>query len=103
MVQELNTTLISRILFFLLKTHHHQIVANRVMRSVMVDLRVHLRDALQRQKQEIGYNLAALQYIRQLNDSQRTAHFAELDDLDEDKIRARLTEGKKRKRVNIRA
>lgn len=88
-------------MFFLLKTHHHQIVANRIMRSVLVDLRVHLRETLQRQKEEIGYNLAALQYIRQQHETQRISHFLEQENMDEEKVRARLLEGKKRKRVAI--
>lgn len=88
-------------MFFLLKTHHHQVVANRVMRSVLVDLRVHLREALQRQKQEIGYNLAALQFVRQRHEAERISHFLEQENMDEEKVRARLAEGKKRKRVAI--
>lgn len=93
-------------MFFLLKTHHHQIVANRVMRTVLVDLRTHLRSALLRQKEEIGYNLAALQYIRAQHESRRTATFSEQENMDEEKVRARLAagDGKKRKRmVNIKA
>lgn len=88
-------------MFFLLKTHHHQIVSNRVMRSVLVDLRVHLREALRRQKEEIGYNLAALQYIRQQHEAERISHFLEQENMDEEKVRARLEDGRKRKRVAI--
>ncbi|KAG8845693.1 hypothetical protein FRB96_002287 [Tulasnella sp. 330] len=102
-IKELNTTLISRIMFFLLKTHHHQIVANRIMRSVLVDLRTHLRDALRRQKEEIGYNLAALQYIRQQHESQRISNFLEQENMNEDRVRAKLADGKKRKRIGVRA
>ncbi|KAJ7283753.1 WD-repeat-containing protein [Mycena rebaudengoi] len=97
-----NITLVSRIIFFLLKTHHHQIVANRVMRTALIPLRKHLRSALQRQKEVIGYNLAALQYIRRRNDSDRTAQFYE-EGMDEEKVRAKIAEGKKRKRVTLKA
>ena len=93
----------SRIIFFLLRTHHHQIVANRVMRTTLIPLRKHLRDALRRQKDTIGYNLAALQYIRRQHDAQRTAQFYEEEGMDEEKVRARIAEGKKRKRVSVRA
>ena len=48
--KEWNITLVSRILFFLLRTHNAQIVSNRVMRPVLVNLRSHLRTALSRQK-----------------------------------------------------
>ncbi|TFK43635.1 WD-repeat-containing protein [Crucibulum laeve] len=101
--KEWNIPLISRIIFFLLKTHHHQIVANRIMRTALIPLRKHLRAALQRQKDVIGYNLAALQFIRRRNDSERVAQFYEEGGMDEEKVRARIAEGKKRKRVNLRA
>ncbi|KJA29958.1 hypothetical protein HYPSUDRAFT_31997 [Hypholoma sublateritium FD-334 SS-4] len=98
-----NITLVSRIIFFLLKTHHHQIVANRIMRTTLIPLRKHLRSTLQQQKDVIGYNLAALQFIRRKNDAERTAQFYEEEDMDEEKVKARIAEGKKRKRVNLKA
>ena len=72
------------------------------MRSSLIPLRKHLRGALQRQKDVLGYNLAALQYIRRQNDAHRTAQFYEEEGLDEENVRARIAEGKKRKRVDIR-
>ena len=39
-----------RVLFFMLKTHHKQIVASRTMRSMLDDIRQNLRSALQEQK-----------------------------------------------------
>ncbi|KAH9077372.1 WD-repeat-containing protein [Lactarius deliciosus] len=99
--KEWNIPLVSRILFFLLKTHHHQIVANRIMRTTLIPLRGHLRAALFRQKSAINYNLAALQFIRRQNDAQRTAQFYEENGLDEEKTLAKIAEGKKRKRVNV--
>ncbi|KAF8165445.1 WD-repeat-containing protein [Crassisporium funariophilum] len=98
-----NITLVSRMIFFLLKTHHHQIVANRIMRTTLLPLRKHLRAALQRQKDVISYNLAALQFIRRKNDSERIAQFYEEEGMDEEKVKARISEGKKRKRVNLKA
>lgn len=102
-LQDWNITLISRLMFFLLKTHHHQIVAHRVMRTSLIPLRAHLRDALRRQKDIIGYNLAALQFIRRRNDAGRTASFYENGELDEDAVKAKIAEGKKRKRVSVKA
>ncbi|KAG5636854.1 hypothetical protein H0H81_006606 [Sphagnurus paluster] len=100
--KEMNIPLVSRIIFFLLKTHHHQIVANRVLRTALIPLRKHLRMALQRQKEVLGYNLAALRYIRRRNDAERTAKFYEEEGMDEEKVRIRIAEGRKRKRVNIK-
>ncbi|PPQ64699.1 hypothetical protein CVT24_008326 [Panaeolus cyanescens] len=98
-----NITLVSRILFFLLKTHHHQIVANRIMRTTLMPLRKNLRAALQEQKDTISYNLAALQFIRRKNNSERIAMFYEEEDMDEEKVKARIAEGKKRKRITLKA
>ena len=101
MLQGWNIVLVSRITFFLLKVHHHQIVANRIMRTSLIALRKHLRDVLQRRKEIIGYNLAALQHVRRREEAQRTACFYQ-DELDEEKVRAKIAEGKKRKRVSIK-
>lgn len=92
--------MISRILFFLLRTHHNQIVANRSMRSTLIPLRKHLREALQRQQDILGYNLAALQFIGRKEEARKTAEFFEEEGLDEEKVKAKIVEGaKKRKRV----
>ncbi|KAI4863895.1 WD40 repeat-like protein [Hypoxylon rubiginosum] len=56
----MNVPLTCRILFFMLKTHHRQIVGSRTMRTTLDGIRANLRRALQRQKDEMGYNVAAL-------------------------------------------
>lgn len=61
--REWNMPLTCRILFFLLKTHHRQIVASKTMRPMLDGIRGHLRGALQRQKDEMGFNLAALRFV----------------------------------------
>lgn len=58
-----NMPLTCRILFFMLKTHHRQIVASKMMRPMLNDIRQHLRMALHRQKDEMGFNLAALRFV----------------------------------------
>lgn len=63
-------------------------------------MRIHLRNALRREKDTVGYNLAALQYLRRKSEVERTALFF---DFDESKVRETITEGKKRKRVSIKA
>jgi len=90
-------------MFFILKVHHHQIVANRTMRTALIPLRKHLRAALQRQKEIMGYNLAALQYMKRRNEAERTAQFYEEENWDEEKVRDRIAEGKKRKRITLKA
>ncbi|KAL8976166.1 MAG: hypothetical protein Q9177_006904 [Variospora cf. flavescens] len=52
-----------RVLFFVLNIHHKQIVASKTMRPMLDGIRRHLRRALQRQKDEMGFNLAALKFV----------------------------------------
>lgn len=61
--RSMNIPLTCRILFFMLKTHHRQIVASRTMRAMLDGIRRSLRDALRRQKDEMGYNIAALKVV----------------------------------------
>ncbi len=72
------------------------------MRTALIPLRKHLREALRKQKDTLSYNLAALKYIKRQSDAQLTAEFYE-QELDEEKVRERIAEGKKRKRVNVKA
>ncbi|KAL8917780.1 MAG: hypothetical protein Q9208_007761 [Pyrenodesmia sp. 3 TL-2023] len=58
-----NIPLTCRVLFFVLKIHHKQIVASKTMRPMLDGIRQHLRRALQRQKDEMGLNLAALRFV----------------------------------------
>ena len=47
------------------------------MRTSLIPLRRHLRAALQKQKEVLGYNLAALQFMKRKVDADRTAEFYE--------------------------
>ncbi|KAF8308164.1 hypothetical protein DL93DRAFT_2171326 [Clavulina sp. PMI_390] len=96
-------TLVSRIVFFLLKTHHHQIVATRSVRPVLVQLRTRLRNALRRHKDEIGYNVTGLRYIRRTQEARSTADFYAEAQLDETVVMEKLAGlEKKRKRGSLR-
>lgn len=61
--RSMNIPLTCRILFFMLKTHHRQIVASRTMKAMLDGIRVNLRAALKRQKDEMGFNIAALKVV----------------------------------------
>lgn len=61
--RSMNIPLTCRILFFMLKTHHRQIVASKTMRLMLDTIRSNLRLSLNRHKNEIGFNLAALRII----------------------------------------
>ncbi|KAM3538530.1 hypothetical protein ARSEF1564_008557 [Beauveria bassiana] len=62
-VRSMNTPLTCRILFFMLKTHHKQIVASRAMKAMLDGIRANLRATLKKQKDEMGFNLAALKVV----------------------------------------
>ena len=72
------------------------------MRTSLMPLRKHLRDALRKQKDTLSYNLAALKYIKRQTEAELTAEFYE-EEMDEEKVRERIAESKKRKRVSIKA
>ncbi|CAO1633213.1 unnamed protein product [Jaminaea pallidilutea] len=105
--------LVSRILFFLLRQHHSQIVSNSVMRSTLVELRRNLSTILKREKAVVGYNLTSLRYIQSQDIARRTARLYERGGFsafgmdegeEEEKMEEKLEEeggGPKRKRKGI--
>lgn len=62
-LRSMNIPLTCRILFFMLKTHHRQIVASRAMKTMLDGIRTNLRASLKKQKDEMGFNLAALKVV----------------------------------------
>lgn len=71
------------------------------MRDSLLSMRSSLREALQQQKNIMGYNHAALKFIRRQHEENRTATLLEKSGLtDEEAIRKKLDESvKKRKRA----
>lgn len=98
--KEWNIPLVAKILFFLLRNYHLQIVANRVMRSRLINLRSHLGAALQRQKVTIGYNLAGLNIVKSKIEEKMTSELYDREGLDADETRVKevLEKGARRKR-----
>lgn len=72
------------------------------MRTALIPLRKHLRQALRERKDTLSYNLAALRYIKRQSEAELTAEFFE-EEMDEEKVKERIADGKKRKRVSIKA
>jgi U3 small nucleolar RNA-associated protein 12 len=89
-----------RVLFFVLRTHHRQIVASKLMRPLLDRIRGHLRRALQRQKDEMGFNLAALRAISAQVRERGVYHFVDTDGLGAD-ADGDDAEGKKKKRAFV--
>lgn len=98
--KEWNIPLVARILFFLLRNYHSQIVANRVMRSTLITLRNHLRTALRRQKVTIGYNIAGLNHVKSRIEEKMTSDLYDREGFDADEARVKevLDKGQRRKR-----
>ena len=85
-----NIPLVCRVLFFMLKTHHKQIVASKELKGMLDGLRKDLHATLKLQKDMMGFNLAALSYIgdKVKEQSIRTIEDAELSDSQNAKKRA---------------
>lgn len=89
-----------RVLFFMLKTHHRQIVASKMMRPMLDGIRENLRHVLRKQKDEMGFNLAALQFI-----GTQVREVGKADYIDEELFNSEeqqdQSRGKKRYFVNV--
>ncbi|KXG46225.1 Small-subunit processome, Utp12 [Penicillium griseofulvum] len=97
--REWNVPLTCRVLFFILKTHHRQIVASKMMRPMLDNIRVSLRRVLARQKDEMGFNLSALQFIGNQIREQGTTDYVDEDTWEEQQTSKGT--GKKRQFVSV--
>ncbi|KAJ2614123.1 beta transducin [Coemansia sp. RSA 1365] len=97
--REWNTALTCRVLFFLLRTHQNQIVSTRTMRSRLDSIRQSLRSGISTQRDQVGYNLAALASLKTEWEAGATAEFFD-DKAIQDIVDAQL---KKRKFVGVKA
>lgn len=97
--REWNVPLTCRVLFFILKTHHRQIVASKMMRPMLDSIRVSLRRVLARQKDEMGFNLSALQFIGNQIREQSTTDYVDEDTWEEQQTSKGT--GKKRQFVSV--
>ena len=95
-----NMPLTCRILFFMLKTHHRQLVASKSLRPMLDGIRGQLRTALEAQKDEMGFNLAALRFVgRRMGEMGRKQYVD--DDVWEEEERAVEKGRKKRAFVDV--
>lgn len=95
--REWNIVMTCKILFFLLRIHHNQIVASKSLRLMLDAVRGNLRRALKRQKDELGFNLAAVRYIiRGVNDTANKEFVGGVDVTQDEGEKASRKGGKKR-------
>ncbi|XRM39797.1 beta transducin [Aspergillus tubingensis] len=97
--REWNIPLTCRVLFFILKTHHRQIVASKMMRPMLDGIRSALRKVLARQKDEMGFNLSALQFVGQQIQEQSTKDY--IDEAAYEEQERQTGTGKKRQFMSI--
>ena len=94
-----NIPLSCRVLFFMLKTHYRQIMASKTMRPMLDSIRGGLRRALQRQKDEMGFNMAALRFVGSQIKDKATKEYVD-EDLWVEEEKKRQSQ-KKRAFVNV--
>ena len=87
-----NMPLTCRVLFFMLKTHHKQIVASKQMRRLLDNIRGELRRSLETQKDEMGFNLAALRFV-----GRRMGELGKSEFVDENAFEEDLGTGRKKR------
>ncbi|KAI5295032.1 hypothetical protein KEM52_002557 [Ascosphaera acerosa] len=90
-----------RILFFMLKTHHRQIIATKMMRPMLDGIRTNLRSVLQKQKDEMGFNLAALQHISRQVQERGRSDYVDESAWEQEAEDAKMRSAKKRVYVNV--
>lgn len=64
------TEIVCRVLFFLLRVHQTQLAANRSLLPFMRSLQYYTRMQLQREAQVIGFNKAAMSFLKRTLDAQ---------------------------------
>lgn len=86
-----------RILNFMLKTYHSQIVASKTMRAMLESIRQHLRPTLQHQKEGMGLEIAGVKYTRNKIIRERGSKSYVDDALWEEEEDARTAKGRKKR------
>ncbi|KAF3933964.1 Beta-TrCP [Dactylella cylindrospora] len=82
--REWNMPLTCRIIFFLLKTHHESIVASKGMRVLLEGIRGALKDGLRRQKDEMGFNLAGVRYVKERAGEKGKGGFLDVEEFEKE-------------------
>ncbi|KAK7729579.1 beta transducin [Botryosphaeria dothidea] len=92
-----NVPLVCRVLFFMLRTHQRQIVASRELKALLEGMRGDLRQTLGGLKDMMGFNAAALRFVRSRAESGKVVRVEDVEDAVEEKGKGR----KKRAFVDV--
>ncbi|KAF3103832.1 hypothetical protein TWF569_007390 [Orbilia oligospora] len=96
--KEWNMPLTCRILFFLLKTHHESVVASKKTRTLLEGIRNALKEGLRRQKDEMGFNLAGVRYIKEKAGNKAQSGYLDVEEYEKGQ---REQTGKKRAFITV--
>ncbi|KAI8929330.1 WD40-repeat-containing domain protein [Entophlyctis helioformis] len=72
-----STRLTSRILFFLLQTHHHEMTSTRALRPVLERIRRATHHELKEHRDRVGYNVAGIQFLQREYESRHSSFFGD--------------------------
>lgn len=92
--KRLDPVLYTRILTFLLKTHHSEIISTTALKPVLEKIRQHARGGIKQDRDVIGYNLASLQFLKREQEMRKITVFGDDTPVEE-------AGGIKRKRVVV--
>jgi U3 small nucleolar RNA-associated protein 12 len=92
-MRSMNIPLTCRILFFMLKTHHRQIVASKTMKPMLQGIKDNLRASLKKQKDVIGFNLAALRVISAKVEQKEVKDYIDEETWEETSVKAARKRG----------
>lgn len=91
-----------RVLFFMVKTHQREIVSSRLLRGKLGEVKDQLRNTLQSQKSELGFNLAALRILgRRITELQEAGFVDDMEVMEENASKKEVGNLKKRTFVNV--
>ena len=79
----------------MLKIHQNQIVSNRTFRPMLDSIKTHIRELVQRQKDMVGFNLAAMKFLKREWEEANSAEFFDLSKIEE------VTKPKKIKKTKL--
>ena len=87
--RQMNVPLTCRVLFFLLRTHHKQVVASAEMRPLLLEMQGRLRSCLGEWKEVLGWNLAACKILGNRLSQARVKRLEDVDEAGGEKGRKR--------------
>ena len=64
--ERMQVELVARVLFFVLRIHHQQIVSNHALRNDIEHLKTSVREQLEEHRNTLGFNISGMKYIQRV-------------------------------------